>query len=99
MSIAATKADVAELERRALEAQLETHGHARFHAGQIFRWVYRRGVTDFGAMTDLSRELRTTLADEFELTTPAVVHRERSVDGTEKFLLRLQDGRQIESVF
>src|SRR6202795_5176003 len=50
-------------------------------------------------MTDLSRELRAALTSDFSLTTPALVARERSVDGTEKFLLRLADGRHIESVF
>jgi len=50
-------------------------------------------------MTDLSRELRAALAQEFTLTTPDIVARERSTDGTEKFLLRLADGRQLESVF
>ena len=50
-------------------------------------------------MTDLSHELRATLATTFALTTPTVEHREKSVDGTEKFLLRLADGRNIESVF
>ena len=50
-------------------------------------------------MTDLSRELRVALTQEFTLTTPDIVARERSTDGTEKFLLRLADGRQLESVF
>jgi 23S rRNA (adenine2503-C2)-methyltransferase len=50
-------------------------------------------------MTDLPKTLRAALSDEFTLTTPEVVTRERSADGTEKFLLRLADARQIESVF
>ncbi len=50
-------------------------------------------------MTDLSRDLRDTLAREFAVSTPQLVVRERSTDGTEKFLLRLADGRQVESVF
>ena len=54
----ATRPDIAELERPALQAALEARGHARFHAAQIFRWIYRRGVTDPDAMTDLSRDLR-----------------------------------------
>jgi 23S rRNA (adenine2503-C2)-methyltransferase len=91
--------DIAELERPELESALEERGHARFHARQIFGWIYRRGVTEAGAMTDLSRELRATLAREFILTTPTLAHRETSADGTEKFLLRLADGRHIESVF
>ena len=50
-------------------------------------------------MTDLSRELRATLANEFTLATPSLAAREKSSDGTEKFLIRLADGKQIESVF
>ena len=91
--------DIAELDRPALEAALAARGLERFRARQIFGWVYRRGVADLNAMTDLSRELRASLAADFTLTTPVIAARERSVDGTEKFLLRLADGRQIESVF
>jgi len=91
--------DLGELERPALEAALDARGHQRFHAGQIFRWLYHRGVADPAAMTDLSRALRTALANTFTLSTPEVVQREKSIDGTEKFLLRLADGRTIESVF
>ena len=93
------RTDFADLERPALEVALEALGHQRFHARQIFRWIYRRGVTDVEAMTDLSLELRAALAREFTLGTPTLAHRETSIDGTEKFLLRLADGRQIESVF
>ena len=94
-----SRPDLANLERIELETALEKRGHQRFHAGQIFQWLYRRGITDVSAMTDLSRDLRTALTDEFTVTTPEVVTRERSTDGTEKFLLRLADGTQIESVF
>ena len=95
----AERTDLADLERAALEVALDARGHQRFHARQIFRWVYRRGVTDVEAMTDLSLELRAALARDFTLTTPALAQRETSIDGTEKFLLRLADGRHIESVF
>ncbi len=91
--------DLAELERPMLEDALAARGQERFRARQIFAWIYGRGVTDPSAMTDLSRGLRAALEAEFTLTTPTVVARERSSDGTEKFLLQLADGRQIESVF
>src|SRR5207245_6601213 len=55
--------------------------------------------TDVSSMTDLSRELRALLAAEFAIRTPAIVQRDKSVDGTEKFLLKLVDGRTVESVF
>lgn len=95
----AARPDLAELERPALEALFEQRGQPRFRAHQIFRWLYRRGASDFDHMTDLPRGLRTVLAAEFTLTTPRLMHRERSVDGTEKFLIALADGRNIESVF
>jgi 23S rRNA (adenine2503-C2)-methyltransferase len=74
-------------------------GHARFHARQIFRWIWKRGVTDFAQMTDLSRSLRQTLAEEFVVSTPEIARRDFSEDGTQKFVLRLADGKLIESVF
>jgi 23S rRNA (adenine2503-C2)-methyltransferase len=91
--------DLASLERSALEEALTARGHQRFRADQLFQWIYRRGVTDLRAMTDVPRSLREQLAAEFSLSTPELVHRERSLDGTEKFLLRLADGLRIESVF
>jgi 23S rRNA (adenine2503-C2)-methyltransferase len=94
-----TRPDLAELDRLGLEAALEQRGQERFRARQIFGWMYRHGVTDIQAMTNLPRVLRDSLDADFTLTTPEIAGRERSSDGTEKFLLRLGDGRQIESVF
>jgi len=88
-----------ELDRPELEAALAERGYERFRARQVFHWLYRRGVVDAEAMTDLPRQLRATLAADFTLLTPGIAGRERSADGTEKFLLRLADGRHIESVF
>ena len=99
MTLESTRTDLAELERPALEAWLEARGVESFRARQIFRWIYRHGVSDIDAMTDLSRGLRVALSAELTLSTPALVRRERSSDGTEKLLLRLSDGREIESVF
>ena len=91
--------DLAELERSELEALVSDRGYPRFHAAQIFRWIYRRGLTDPGDMTDIPRELRAALACDFAIGAPEVERRAQSVDGTEKFLLRLADGRHIEAVF
>jgi len=94
-----SRPDLAELELPELEAALEAKGFERFHARQLFRWIYRHGTTDLERMTDLSRSLRALLHQEFILSTPRVVSDERSVDGTRKFLLELADHRRIEAVF
>ncbi len=99
MTLLPGRPDLGGLSLSELETGLDGLGIARFHARQVFRWVYRRGVYDFGEMTDLSRELRARLGAEFVIHTPLVIERQGSVDGTEKFLLALHDGRRIESVF
>jgi 23S rRNA (adenine2503-C2)-methyltransferase len=94
-----TVPDVAEMEPGELERTLEALGQPRFHGRQIYRWVFRRGIDDFGQMTDLSSGLRAQLARDLRVTTPEVARREVSSDGTTKFLLRLEDGSLIEAVF
>lgn len=91
--------DVAELESGELENTLQERGIQRFHARQLYRWVYRRGVTDFQLMTDLARPLRARLREEFVVSTPLIVSDETSLDGTRKFVLEFADSRRIESVF
>jgi 23S rRNA (adenine2503-C2)-methyltransferase len=91
--------DLAEADLQELEALLAGTGAPRFHARQIFQWLHRRGVTDVEAMTDLGRDLRARLARDVHVTTPEVAGRDRSIDGTAKFLLRLADGHLIEAVY
>ena len=91
--------DFAEFDRAEIEAALADLGVPRFHGRQIFRWIHHQGVSDFPRMTDLGRDLRTLLAKVAVVGTPVVVSRQTSADGTTKFLLRLEDGRHIESVF
>lgn len=91
--------DIAGMDLPDLERALETLGHPRFHGRQIYRWIHRRGITDFAQMSDLGLDLRDRLAQQFDILTPTVIRRERSEDGTAKFLLRLSDGKLIESVF
>jgi 23S rRNA (adenine2503-C2)-methyltransferase len=91
--------NLADLERPEIEQAVAGLGIPAFHGRQIFQWVYRRGVADFDAMTNLSRAARTGLADAFTIGTPAVVSQQTSSDGTAKFLLRLADDRRIEAVY
>jgi 23S rRNA (adenine2503-C2)-methyltransferase len=91
--------DLAALPLPALEALLEAEGLPRFRAKQIFRWIWKRGATDFAAMTDLGLALREQLSGQFHIATPKVVRHEHSDDGTQKLVLALADGRQIECVY
>jgi len=93
------RVDLAGLEAAELERLLEPDGVRAFHARQIYRWIHRRGVSDFERMTDLARPLRARLSARFHVSEPVVEGRDRSADGTEKFLLRLGDERRIEAVF
>ncbi len=56
---------------------------------QLWSWMYVRGVTSFGAMSDVSKELRAKLEGSFSLDRPEIVSEQVSVDGTRKWLLRL----------
>ena len=71
----------------------------RMRVRQLWSWIYVRGATDFAAMTDIAKELRGELAEAFTLDRPEIVTEQVSVDGTRKWLLRLADGKEIETVY
>ncbi len=77
----------------------------RMRTNQLWHWIYFRGARDFAEMLNISKTLRATLADSFELRLPEIVEEQLSVDGTRKWLLRLaptnpQDkGAEIECVY
>jgi 23S rRNA (adenine2503-C2)-methyltransferase len=74
-------------------------GEKPFRARQLMQWIYQRRVLDFGAMTDLSRNLRERLVATASLDLPAVVQREVSEDGTRKWLIDVGGNQAVESVF
>lgn len=72
---------------------------AKMRVGQIWQWVYHWGERDFAAMTNLSKEIRATLAEHFVLDLPEVVTRQVSEDGTRKYLVRIAGGHEVEVVY
>lgn len=60
-------------------------------ANQLWHWIYLRGVTDFSAMTTISKELRSRLADHYSLSRPQITDQQISSDGTRKWLMRLEN--------
>jgi len=81
-----------------LLAMFAEWGETAYRAKQVVEWVYRRRVTRFDEMTNLSLGLRTRLAEQFSLRTTTVSSVTGSHDTTRKYLLRLHDGRFVETV-
>ncbi len=67
--------------------------------GQVWQWIYQKGVRDFEAMTNLAKPYRALLAERFEIAIPEVVRREVSEDGTRKYLVRIAGGHEVETVY
>lgn len=93
-----SKVDLKNLDLDALTTFLEGLGKERFRARQMFRWMYRQGVSDFARMTDLSKEFRQQLETRAYVSRLVPEALEVSRDGTRKYLLRLADGQTVESV-
>ena len=72
---------------------------AKMRVGQIWTWLYHWGLRDFAGMTNLSKDLRQTLADRFTIEIPEVVTRQISTDGTRKYLVRIAGGHEVEVVY
>ncbi|MGD1925466.1 MAG: 23S rRNA (adenine(2503)-C(2))-methyltransferase RlmN [Paracoccaceae bacterium] len=71
----------------------------RMRTGQLWQWLYNRGVSDFDQMTNLSKGFRTDLAQAFDLSRPEIVTRQISEAGTRKYLLRIAGGHEVEAVY
>ncbi len=81
-----------------LPGWLESAGQPRFRAAQIRRWLFGSRAITFDDMSDLPSAFRQLLASEFDIWTSQIEQHKKSSDGTEKLLLRLQDGGMIECV-
>ncbi len=77
---------------------LKSMGQPAFREKQIFKWICR-GVLSFDEMTDLSKDLRKRLSEEYTFESIGVETVQISKDGTRKYLLRLSDGNFVEAVF
>ncbi|RWR06818.1 23S rRNA (adenine(2503)-C(2))-methyltransferase RlmN [Paenirhodobacter populi] len=85
--------------RDALIAAGTPEKQAKMRVGQIWQWIYHWGVRDFAQMTNLAKDYRALLAENFEVTLPEVVTRQVSMDGTRKYLLRIAGGHEVEAVY
>ncbi|WP_099826770.1 23S rRNA (adenine(2503)-C(2))-methyltransferase RlmN [Oceaniglobus indicus] len=72
---------------------------AKMRTGQVWQWIYQKGVRDFDAMTNLAKPYRALLAENFAIDLPEVVSRHVSTDGTRKYLVRIAGGHEVETVY
>ncbi len=93
------KIDLMDLDRKAMEAFFQEIGSKAFHGRNVLKWIHKHGVTDFDAMTDLSKRLRGQLGEIAEVRVPSIVLDQPARDGTHKWLLELGCGNRVETVY
>lgn len=92
------KIDIKSMTEEEIKQYLIDIGQPSFRAGQIFKWLHT-GISSFDEMTNISKELRNHLNENFYIADLKIVRRlESSLDGTVKYLYQLNDGETIESV-
>lgn len=84
--------------REALTAQFKELDLPAFRVQQVWNWLYHRGLRDFDQMNNLSALVRDVLKNAYSIDRPFVSQAQASVDGTQKWLLRFDDGQEAETV-
>ncbi len=99
----AAKENLTGLDRTALAERFAQIGvperQVRMRTNQLWSWLYQRGASDFEAMTNLSKDVRKNLDDQFTVTRPEITSSQISQDGTRKWLIRFAPGIEAETVY
>jgi len=94
-----SKTNLMGLSEEKLVAFFDSIGEKRFRATQVLKWIHQMGVIDFDLMTNISKALRAKLQACAEIRLPEVQEQLDSADGTRKFLIKVDGGSVIETVF
>jgi len=92
------KKDIRALTKEQLRNFFVEQGDKAFRGNQVYEWLWQRSAHDFDAMTNISKETRKMLEDNFVINHIRVDQMQRSSDGTIKNAVRLHDGLIVESV-
>jgi 23S rRNA (adenine2503-C2)-methyltransferase len=87
------------LSKTKMEAFLLELGEKPFRAIQLMKWIHQQGVTDFDAMTNISKSLRTTLKECAEIRPPVIKHCYEANDGCYKWIVEVASGSSVEMVY
>lgn len=82
-----------------LQAYFQSMDEKPFRAVQVMKWIHQRGVTDFAAMTDVSKSLREKLQANAEVRLPTIVEEHLASDGCYKWIVEVASGSRVETVF
>lgn len=93
------KRNIKTLSLDELKELFESYGEKPFRLQQLIQWLYDRQVSFFDEMTDMKKDLREKLNSEFFIGKLNKTFEQESIDGTRKYLFKLEDGKTIESVF
>lgn len=94
-----TRVNLLDFDYQAMAAFCQAHGQPPFRAQQLLKWIHRDGVTDFNLMTNLSKAFRATLNEIACIRLPEIQWHTIARDGTQKWLIKLNCGNCIETVF
>lgn len=93
------KTDIKSLSYKELQNEVEALGEKKFRAKQLYQWMHEKLAGSYEEMTNLPKGFREKLKEQYSYTCLEMVDRKISqIDGTEKYLFRLEDGNVIESV-
>lgn len=95
----ATTPNLFDLDREGLRALFVRIGEKPYRADQVMKWMYHRHVTDFAGMTDVGKALRAKLEANVRIQPPNILFEKQSADGTHKWLLGMDGGNAVETVF
>jgi len=90
--------DITELTKEELSLWVKSHGLPAYRTGQIMRWLYLKHATSFDQMTDIAKNVRGVLSENFSISSLQKRQMESSADGSRKYLFGLADGHSIETV-
>ncbi len=98
-----SKLNILGLDRETLKAALADIGvpdkALNMRTKQIWGWLYHRGVSDFAAMHNISKDIKALLAEHFLIKRPEISEAQYSEDGTRKYLIKFADGNEAEAVY
>lgn len=93
------KVNLLNFNRQGLREYFASIGEKPFRADQLMKWIYQQGQYDFEQMTNLNKNLRAKLSSKCEIRAPEIAHHQTATDGTIKFVIKLDGGQEVETVW